>query len=224
MRNNQLSSLQTQTIFLKTPFFSVNLHKIFQSFSIMGILKLAHHYTPAEYFSIDESSEFRYQYIDGEIFAMAGGSMNHNELSGNLYTLLRSGIKQAGKKCKTFMSDIRLYIGGRNIYYYPDVMVTCSETDIKEGRNAQEAILVAEVLSDSTKSYDLSDKLFNYMQVPSLQYYLIIEQDKVGIYFYERTEKGWLVQTFDKPEQEIALPLLSLSISVQAIYENIVWE
>ena len=189
----------------------------------MGELSLTHYYTPAEYFEIDENSDFRYEYIDGEMVAMAGTSMNHNEISANILVSFRAGIKQAGRKCKTFMSDIRFYVGSKNSYFYPDVMITCSEKDFKDGRNAEEAVLVVEVLSDSTQRKDLSLKLHAYMQVPSLQYYLVIDQDKPLVHVYQRSQNDWLISLFDSLEQVIELPVLSISISLQAIYENIEW-
>lgn len=190
----------------------------------MGALKLTQTYTAEEYFAIDESSEFRYEYINGDMYAMAGSSMNHNEISLSMASSLRDGIKKNGKKCKTFMSDVRLYIENRNRYFYPDVMITCNEADIKNGKNAENPSLIVEVLSESTSDKDFGDKLFSYMQIPSLQYYLILSQEKVFIHLYERKENGWYVQVFDGSATEIELSLLEISLSVSAIYENIIWD
>lgn len=190
----------------------------------MGALQLTHTHTAEEYFAIDESSEFRYEYINGDIYAMAGSSTNHNVIGGNIFASLREAIKKAGKGCRTYMSDVRLYISNRNRYYYPDVMLTCHEDDLKNKKNAENPSLIVEVLSESTNDKDFGEKLFSYMRLPSLQYYLILSQESVRIHLYERKEEGWYVQLFDETSTEIALPLLAMTLSISDIYENIVWE
>lgn len=190
----------------------------------MGELKLIQKYTVAEYLAIDDESESRYEYADGELYAMAGSSMNHNEISGNFFSHLRAGIKKGQKPCKTFMSDIRLYIQNSNRYYYPDVILTCDKNDLDNGKNAEKPLLIIEVMSESTQNKDLGEKLFAYMQIPSLHYYLVVAQAEVFILFYERREDGWYVNAYNDVNATISLPLLETQITIQDIYEGIQWK
>jgi len=191
----------------------------------MGEPKLTHHqYTFEEYEEITQTSELRYEYWYGELYAMAGSSMNHNILSGNLFFLLRSHLKNRGEKCIPFTSDIRLNVKEKSIYYYPDVLVTCSEKDLKNGKQASEPILVAEVLSKSTALRDTNEKFLAYLELPSLQYYLLISQDRTAVRIYERAEKGWTMYIFTDLTQHFYLEKWDISINLADLYEGILWE
>ena len=185
----------------------------------MGEPNIKHYYTFEEYFAIEEASELRYEYSRGQIFAMAGASLNHVRIAVRLSSTLLTGLK--GKKCDTFMSDARLDMAMFQRYYYPDVMVSCSEQDTKNGKMVKEPSLIAEVLSESTAAKDTREKLIAYLQIPSLQYYLIISQDNIEITLYERTETGWSVRFFTYENDVIALPKLEIQLAVKDIYEGI---
>jgi Uma2 family endonuclease len=181
-------------------------------------------YTFEEYQEIAETSESRYEYWYGNLFAMAGSSMNHARLSRNLGFLLHEQIRKKGKKCDTFMSDIRLKVKDKSVYYYPDVLVTCSEADFENGKQASEPILVAEVLSKSTALRDANEKLLAYLEMPSLQYYLMISQDRTAVRVYERAETGWNMQIFTELESHFYLPKLDITINLGELYEGVLWE
>lgn len=190
----------------------------------MGELKLDQKYSYAEYLAIDEASEIRYEFLYGEIFAMAGSSMNHNRIARNASNNLHAQIKGKGKKCDTFMSDIRLEIKNQSIYYYPDVVITCNEADLAYGKGIKSPMLIVEVLSESTANKDKSEKLIRYLQIPSLNYYLIIAQDRPEVYLYERIEQNWMLRFFTELTQEIDLPKMDVSILMTDIYEGVVFE
>lgn len=175
-----------------------------------------------EYLQIEENSELRNEYVYGEIFAMAGSSMNHNRISMNIAFELHRRLKHG--KCRTYMSDMRLQIQFEAIYFYPDVLVTCSENDLTNGKSVSNPILLVEVLSASTANKDLNDKLRHYLQIPSLQYYLIISQTEISVLLYERTSLGWGFRFFTDENELIDLPLIGLNISVKDLFEGVIWE
>lgn len=190
----------------------------------MGEPKSIETYTFEEYLKIDEASESRYEYVHGQIFSMAGSSKNHNRISRNLLVDIHTKLKGKKKKCDTFMSDVRLEIENFKLYYYPDVLVSCNENDWEDEKAVTSPILVAEVLSTSTAAKDTSEKLIAYLQIPTLQYYLVISQEKVEIAFYERTEHGWVVRFFTEIRAVIALAKLDIDILLADIYSGVIWE
>lgn len=190
----------------------------------MGEPKSIETYTFEEYLKIDEASESRYEYVHGQIFSMAGSSKNHNRISGNLFADIHAKLRGKQKKCDTFISDVRLEIENFKLYYYPDVLVSCNENDWEDEKAVTSPILVAEVLSTSTAAKDTSEKLIAYLQIPTLQYYLVISQEKVEIAFYERTEHGWVVRFFTEITAVIALGKLDIDILLADIYSGVIWE
>lgn len=172
------------------------------------------------YFEIDAASELRCEYFDGEIVAMAGSSLRHNEIAINVLFLLRTQLQAKGKGCKTFISDARLQIAEKNSYYYPDVMVACNPTDLANNRNIENPTLVVEVLSESTQSADLTTKLSVYMQISGLQYYMIVSQTETLILLYERQEQLWVLHIYDELSQEIKLTHLGVNLSLSSIYAS----
>lgn len=185
----------------------------------MGEPNIKHYYTFEEYFAIEESSDIRYEYSRGQIFAMAGASLNHVRIGVRLSSSLLMGLK--GKKCDTFMSDARLDVAMFQRYYYPDVMVSCSEQDAKNGKMVKEPSLIAEILSESTAAKDTREKLITYLQIPSLQYYLIVSQDNIEITLYERTETDWRVRFFTNESDVIFLAKMDIYLALKDIYEGI---
>ena len=121
-----------------------------------------------DYIRIEQESNTKYEYHDGTIYAMAGGSDNHTELLGNIFFELRSALKQKGKPCRAFNSEMKLHIEEFNKYLYPDAMVVCGEVQ-KPNENTSgitNPLVIVEVLSDSTEAYDRGDKFFFYKHIP----------------------------------------------------------
>ncbi|MFN0203583.1 MAG: Uma2 family endonuclease [Bacteroidia bacterium] len=181
-------------------------------------------YTPEEYLQMEEKNEFRSEYVHGEIFAMAGASMNHNQAATNLLIQLHLELKKRNAKCRTFVSDMKLKLYQGSVYYYPDLVVTCSEKDLKDGKAVTEPTLLVEVLSATTMEKDLNEKLHNYLAIPSLQYYMVVSQYKISVILYVRTDIGWAVLLYQKEEDVVHLEKMGVSFSVSTIYEGINWE
>ncbi len=186
----------------------------------METLKLQQ-YSVEQYFEIDETAELRCEYLNGAIVFMAGSTVRHNEISGNIFADLFAKIRAKGKPCKTFMSDVRLQIAALNCYYYPDVMVVCGAENLTNNKSMSNPILLVEVLSESTQNADLTTKLSAYFQIDSLSYYLIVSQTDMLILCYEKVQNKWLLTIYDEASQVIALPLLELNLSVAEIYAGL---
>lgn len=180
-------------------------------------------YSVAEYFEMEEKSETRHEYYDGEIFALAGTTMNHNRIVGRVRGFFEKVFLKRG--CDVFAENIKVE-AIKNFYYpYPDVIVTCAPEDINGTYIVRHPIILVEVLSKSSASYDHGFKLRKYQEIPSLQYYMLVAQYECYIELYTRTEQEgiWTYQTFDKPESNISFDLLDFKMPVSAVYEGIVF-
>lgn len=172
-----------------------------------------------DYLQGEKLSTERHEYIDGQLYLMAGASKHHSEIAVNLTTALRVGSRKTA--CKVYASDMKVRVVVRKTYYYPDVVVSC-EPDEADDYYLENPCLIIEVLSDSTAKRDRSEKLLAYMNIPTLQTYLLVEQDKVEVeMFYKDAEGHWWVNTFNDLTAVLQLSCPNLSISLADIYEGI---
>lgn len=171
--------------------------------------------TVTEYLQGELVAKHKHELIDGEIYAMAGASEEHNTITLNIASELKFKLKSG--QCKPFMSDMKVHVFGD--IYYPDVMVVCQSHD-KDTRYVKNApTLIVEVLSKSTREFDHSIKQAKYLQLPSLEYYVLVEQDFCEVSVLSRA-KGF-VSKYYYLGQQIDFPLLNLTISVDDIYDGI---
>ncbi|MCE6992836.1 Uma2 family endonuclease [Dyadobacter sp. CY323] len=180
-------------------------------------------YTVSEYLEMEAKSEIRHEYYDGEIFAMAGTTMNHNRIVGRLRNLFERKFLPAG--CDVFAENIKVE-AIKNFYYpYPDVIVTCSPEDRAGTYIVKRPSILVEVLSKSSATYDRGFKLRRYKQIDSLDYYMLVSQNEHYVELYIRTDQPeiWTYQTFDNERDVIHFEKLDLEIPLSAIYENIVF-
>lgn len=179
------------------------------------------HYSVAEYFELDNNSEIRYEFYDGEVFAMAGTTKRHNRIVDNVKDLLKNRFRPQG--CEVFAESVKLE-AIKNFYYpYPDVLLTCDPRDAEEEYIVAHPSLLVEVLSKSTADYDKDFKLKKYKGIPSLQYYLIVSQYECSVEVYGRTDTDgvWTYQSFEQMAGEIQLPRLGFSLAVADVYQSI---
>ena len=183
------------------------------------------YYSTEEYLELEEAAENKSEYINGEIFPMAGGSTNYNQIAGNFYTELSVAFKKLDYR--VFMSDVRLWIPKRRIYTYPDVMLVAGKPEYYNNRtdtitNPQ---LIIEVLSPSTKGYDQSKKFEGYRTIPTFQEYLLIDQTRIYIEHYQKTDdKQWSFRDYDESDVTLGLASVSLEISISDIYNKVNFE
>jgi len=182
-------------------------------------------YTDEEYLEFEVNSEERHEYINGEIALMTGGTPNHNKIAGNFYAALNFALKR--QPYDVFFTDQRLWIPRKRIYTYPDVMVVQGELQLQEGRRdtITNPLVIAEVLSASTRSYDKDAKFTAYRTIPSFQEYLLIDQYTMHIEQYFKTEqKRWIFSEYDDANEIVSLNSLSFQITLADIYDKVEFE
>ncbi|MFN9668916.1 MAG: Uma2 family endonuclease [Pseudanabaena sp.] len=182
--------------------------------------------SPTEYLEWEVTQEGRYEYEYGEVIEVTGGKLENNEIALNLIVLLRNHL--LGRGCRILGGDAKLMTIPSNVYYFPDVVVSCDSRD----RNAREFLqypcLIAEVLSPATESRDRGIKLRNYLKIDSLQEYMLINSDSLSIEFYRRSDRTevWEYLTINSSDltvndPEIQLTSIDLSLPLSLIYENV---
>jgi Uma2 family endonuclease len=182
-------------------------------------------YTPEEYLEFEVNSEERHEYINGEIVLMTGGTPNHNKITGNFYAELNFALKR--QPYDIFVTDQRLWIPTKRIHTYPDVMVVEGELQLEEGRRdtITNPLMIAEVLSKSTRSYDKDDKFAAYRSIPSFQEYLLIDQYEMHVEQYFKTDgNSWIFSEYDDANETISLKSLSFQFTLADIYDKVDFE
>ncbi|WP_020606276.1 Uma2 family endonuclease [Spirosoma spitsbergense] len=184
--------------------------------------KKTHQYTVEEYLVLEEKSEVRHEFYNGDVYAMAGGTVNHNLLIDNVKDLIKASVKNKG--CRVFSENMKVDVReGRHISY-PDVVVSCHPFDLR-GNNLiiRQPRLIVEVLSRSTAHKDRGDKWRDYRKMPSLWYYMLVDQYATTIELFSRIEETdeWINTFYENPADVVVLPRLDTELSVQAIYADI---
>lgn len=176
--------------------------------------------TVAEYLEWEERQEIRHEYIDGEIIAMTGGTLTHTRIKtnigGSLYALLD------GSAFILCNSDMRVRVSPTR-YVYPDFSIVSGEPRLEDERELTllNPIFVVEVTSPSSAMRDRVDKLDLYFAVPSIEAYLIIDQDRPRADLYTRADEGWHVRVFNRVEDAIPLPMLDCELTLAQVYRGI---
>lgn len=180
--------------------------------------------TPEEYLALEEKADHKSEYSNGEMFAMAGGSVNHNQIAVNVTAAFSRLF--AHKPSRVFMNDVRLHIKRSGLYTYPDVMIVCGKIEFIPGRDDMllNPILIVEVWSDSTKEYDRGAKFAMYRQIPTLQEYVMIDQTQPYVEHYRRDGNFWVLETLEQMETVLALPSLECEIPLATMYEKVEWQ
>lgn len=188
----------------------------------MGERALDPHLTIEEYLAFEAGAEIRHEYHQGEIFAMAGGTLNHSILGTNMLTELNLLGRRNG--CTTFNGDMRIRIDSQNRFLYPEASVVCGpvETSNFDADSIINPILIVEVLSESTEAYDRGEKFFLYRELTSLQEYVLISQDKAMVEVFLRKGEGiWEMRPYTGLDGEVALSSLNAQILMSDVYRNV---
>lgn len=182
-------------------------------------------YTKEEYLALEEKAEFRNEYHDGEIIAMTGGTFNHNKIAGNFYFQFKLAFR--GKKYEISINDVKLWIPDWKRYLYPDLMIFEGQP-IYENENTtivNNPSIIIEVLSNSTKDYDRSEKFKYYRSISTLKEYILIDQYEPYIeHFIKQSENEWLLKTYDQKTTNLTLSSVEFQIAFSDIYEGINFE
>ncbi len=180
--------------------------------------------TVAEYLELEVKNEVKYEFHNGEIYAMSGGTLNHAIISGNIFTSVKSGLKNKGSKCNTFNSDARVHIPELNVYVYPDTSVVCGDIEQSEkGHAICNPILIVEAPSITTDNYARNDKFHKYQNIPSLQEYILIQQENKIIDIYYRQPKSdlWRITRFEGENTTVPFESIDLEIEMSNVYDGV---
>lgn len=176
--------------------------------------------TFAEYLQQEIESDTKYEYHNGKIYAMAGGTLNHGKICGNVYTELRGILK--GSNCLPFNSEIKLHIEKTDSYVYPDAMVICGDVETPENNEhaVTNPVLIIEVLSKSTAEYDRGDKFYFYRQIPGFREYVLIEQDRhiVDVHFKAAQTNMWRITRYQGLKAAVKLQSVGAEINMEDLY------
>jgi Uma2 family endonuclease len=188
----------------------------------MTLAQETQYYSPTEYLDFEINSEIRHEYIDGLIIPMTGGTPDHNQITGNFYAVLNFALKR--QPYQVFITDQRLWIPEKQIHTYPDVMVVQTPLVFVEGRNdtITNPIMIAEVLSKSTKGYDRDEKFAAYRTIPSFQEYILIDQYTMHVEHYIKTDRRkWTFLEYEDSNDSLNLVSISCEISLDDIYDKV---
>lgn len=182
------------------------------------MIAIPQYFSAEEYLQWEDQQEEKHEYVDGMIYAMAGASESHIVITDNLTTVLVPKFR--GSQCRSFSSDMRVEIAAKNIYYYPDLLVTCDERDRLNKKQKNYPCLIIEVLSESTEAKDRGVKFAHYQTIESLQEYVLVSQWEQRVEVFRRDRKFWLLQTYTTDEI-VELQSISIEIPIAAIYEGV---
>ncbi|MDJ0599463.1 MAG: Uma2 family endonuclease [Crocosphaera sp.] len=175
---------------------------------------------PEEYLEWEEKQPLKYEYMDGEVYAMTGGTLPHNDITFNFASALRSHVKEKG--CKIQINDAKVQVSEKGPYHYPDVVVSCDQRDKKAFKFLQYPCLIIEVLSPSTEGFDRGKKFRNYRQIETLKEYVLVSADQKLIECFRINDKKiWELYSFSENE-ELSLESIDFNCPVELIYEDVI--
>jgi Uma2 family endonuclease len=176
---------------------------------------------PHEYLEWEEHQELKHEYIDGEVFAMTGGTIPHSLIAVNITGILKNHLRDSS--CRTYSSDAKVAVSEKGPFYYPDVTVSCDERDKQAIKFIQHPCLIIEILSPSTEVYDRGEKFKSYRQIKTLKEYVLINADKINVECFRLNDRGfWELHTYEEWE-ELELTTANISIPMSIIYEDVVF-
>ena len=178
------------------------------------------HIRAADYLSQENDGNWRHEFVDGVLYAMAGASDRHNLICGNVAALLND---RAPEHCQVFSMDMKLKFqnDNRERYYYPDVFVSCDPSD-RETYTRRTAVLVVEVLSDSTERTDRTEKLETYISIPTLLEYVLLHQNAMELELFRR-RTGWQREFYQR-DNMVSLESVGISVNVSSLYRRVRFE
>jgi Uma2 family endonuclease len=168
--------------------------------------------------ALDGRSEF----VDGEVFAMTGGSLAHSAIASNINREISIQLK--GRPCQVYASDVKVLIRAANAGKYPDLVALCGEPELLDERRdvLLNPSLIVEVLSDTTEAYDRGDKFALYRQLPSLQEYLLVSQNRVGVELYTRGQDDrWTLTDYSALTDRVPLASIECTLALAEVYDKL---
>ena len=172
------------------------------------------------YLAWEAEQSTKHEYHDGEVFAMAGASDAHVTVAGNVYMALRNHLR--GSPCSVFISDMKLRVEEDNAFFYPDVFVTCAESDRGQSHSKSAPVLVVEVLSPATSAYDRGAKFAAYRKLPTLREYDLIDPERLSLDLFRREgdSKRWVLHPIEAGGH-VEWASVGLQVPLEALYEDV---
>ncbi len=178
--------------------------------------------TEDEYLAFERTTETKHELIDGQVYAMSGGTMRHHRIAGDTYGTLH--IQLLGGPCEPFPSDMQVHIPATGSFVYPDVSVVCGEPELRQGPGdlLLNPTLVVEVLSPSTESYDRNLKFRHYWTIPTLQQYVLIYQDEPLVECFTRqADASWRLDIAEGLNSTVELASIGCTLTLADVYARV---
>jgi len=180
-------------------------------------------WTVEEYLAYDEESDIRHEFIDGEIYAMSGGTDNHTLITTNISGMLWQATKSS--KCRARVGEMRIKIND-DTYFYPDITVTCGGSKYEDDNHTMllNPTVIIEVTSKSSETFDKGLKSELYRSLDSVQAYLVIDQHRVFAQLSTRQDDGWFLREFKQIEQSIPLKAINVDLPLRDVYLDVTFD
>ena len=177
--------------------------------------------SPEEYLQFERAAETKHEYFNGEIYAMAGASLQHTTIITN--TIIVLGLQLRGGSCRVLAQDMRVKVSDTGLYTYPDLLVVCDGARLEDGRRDTllNPSVIIEVLSPSTEAYDRGEKFAHYRRFESLREYLLISQDRYRVERFVRNNDQWTLTEFSGPDARVTLESIGCELPLAEIYESL---
>ena len=173
-------------------------------------------FTADEFLVWEAQQALRHEYLAGDVFAMTGGTLDHNRLAGNLFAALRAGLR--GTPCEVFINDVMVRVEAADACFYPDLVVTCSEADRHAERVISQARVIVEVLSPSTAAYDWGAKFEACSHLPGLAEYVLVEAERIAVHVLRPNAAQRWERWHCGPGDSLELTSLGLDIPLAELY------
>ncbi|HCF26324.1 MAG TPA: hypothetical protein DEV81_03725 [Cyanobacteria bacterium UBA11049] len=174
---------------------------------------------PQKYLEWEERQDIKYEYVNGEVFAMIGSTIPHNDIALNLASALKSHLR--GSRCRVNIAGVKVCISEDGPFHYPDVMVSCDERDRPAIKFIQYPCLIVEVLSLSTEGYDRGGKFTHYRRIQTLREYVLIDTEKIGVECFRLNDRGlWELHPYEEGD-EVHLTSVDFYFPMSLVYEDV---
>ncbi len=187
----------------------------------MSSLPAEKYITPEEYLALERRAKYKSEYIHGEILAMSGASRAHNIITVDITTELNIQLRRRG--CEVYSGDMRVRTNPTGSYFYPDVVVVCDKPRFEDNvfDTLLNPILIIEVLSPSTETYDRGEKFAHYQELISLREYILVAQDRMHVVHHRLIETQWVQKEFHTPEDVLLLNSIECKLPLRDIYTRV---
>lgn len=178
-------------------------------------------FTEEQYLEMERSAEYKSEFDNGEIISMAGASFAHINVAADLFVEI--SLRLRGSKCRAYTADFRVKIEGRAIYRYPDIAVFCGEPKFADARrdNLTNPVVLLEILSPSTETYDRGRKFQQYQNIESLKEYILVSTDAVLVERFVRQGQQWLLSSYKGRDAVLPIEAANVEIPLSAVYANV---